>query len=521
MKSKYIFNFAWLLPIILVLLTISLRIPFMSRWLYHMDSVIYALSMEKFDFMQGTPPAPGYIGYIYLGKIFCYFIQDANKSLVLIGIFFSVLSCGMLYLLGKEMFGKRNGFIAALLLITSPLVWFFGEIALSAISGLFFSSMVAFFSYRAILHRGKLSPIILSAVFLGIGASFRQDLLIFIFPLWFFAIWRRPFKQILLGLSILFISSLIWIIPSSIAAGGLMPYFTLCRERLFGYAGHFSYMTTTNIFLKKAHIYNYFITILTSVFLGIVPFVYCSGRFFNPLTIIRDKKIRFLIIWILPSFIYINLVGGGPGYCFVHLPALFIYIGMAIEVIYYDFKKAGFIRLGKSVLTSTIILILGVNVFFFLYYDPNPEKRWMGNSWFRNSDIRKHDDMLGIKLRYIKERFSPEDSLIFTGVSKQTYWPVFYYLPSYRVCQPDRVYWQSDTFMKVAHRHKRSSITGPLFRMPGGIKNIIFFDEDICPYIKSRRPPKKILLEKGYSLYLLPVSGERNIRLDFHNLEVF
>ena len=85
MKSKYIF-------IILVLLTISLRIPFMSQWLYHMDSVIYALSMEKFDFIQGTPPAPGYIGYIYLGKIFCYFIQDANKSLVLIGIFFSVLS---------------------------------------------------------------------------------------------------------------------------------------------------------------------------------------------------------------------------------------------------------------------------------------------------------------------------------------------------------------------------------------------------------------------------------------------
>jgi len=494
----------------------------MSQWLYHVDSVIYALSMEKFDFIQGTPPAPGYIGYIYLGKVFNYFIQDANKSLVLIGIIFSALACGMIYLLGKEMFGKRNGFIAALLLLTSPLVWFFGEIALSAISGLFFSTLVAFFSYRIILHRDKLSPVILSAVFLSIGTSFRQDLLIFLFPLWLFAIWKRPFKQILLGISVLFISSLIWFVPSSILAGGLMPYFTLCRERLFGQAGHFSYMTTTNIFFKETYPYicTYFRYIFTAIFLGIVPLVYYSRRFFKRPTIIRDKKIWFFIFWILPLFIYINLVSGGPGYCFVHLSALFICIGRAIESIYQDFKKVGFIRIGKSVLTITIILVIGVNVFFFLFYNPNPGKKWMGNSWFRNSDIRKHDDMLGIKLRYIKERFSPEDSLIFTGLSKQTYWPVLYYLSSYKVYQPSAVYWKG-TFMKMAYHHETSSVPGPLFRMPEGVKNIIFFDKELYSYIKSSKPAEKILLDKDYILYLLPISGKKNIKLDIHNLEVF
>ena len=521
MKFKNIFSFAWLLPIIFLLLTILLRLPFMSQWLYHMDSVIYALGMEKFDFIQGTPPAPGYIAYIYLGKILCYFIRDANKSLVLIGILFSGLSCGMLYLLGKEMFGKRNGFISALLLLTSPLVWFFGEIALSAISGLFFSTLVAFFSYRAaMVHRGKLSPAILSAVFLGIGSSFRQDLLIFLFPLWLFSIRKRPFKQILLGLSILFISSLIWIVPSSVLAKGLMPYLTLCRERMFGSAGHFSYMTTANIFLKKAHIYNYFRALLLSAFLGIVPLIFYLGKFFKPRTVIRDKKIQFLIMWILPSFIYINLVGGGPGYCFVHLSALFMCISMVIESIYYGFNKAGFMRLGKSILAITIILIIGVNVFFFLYYDPNPGKQWMGNSWFRYSDIQKHDGMLGIKLNYIKERFFSEDSIIFTGLSKQAYWPVLYYLSSYKVYQPGAVYWKG-SFMKMAHHHRRSPIAGPLFTIPEGIKNIIFFDEDIYPYVKSFKPIEKILLDKGYILYFFHVTDEKNIKLDFHNLEIF
>lgn len=505
--------------IILVLLTISLRLPFTSKYLYFVDSVIYSLSMEKFDISHGIPAAPGCFGYVILGKFIRLFTHEANRSLVWIGILFSALSSGMGYLLGKEMYGRRNGLITALLLLTSPLVWFFGEIAMPVISNLFFSMLVAFFSYRA-MTSNKLSPLIFSAIALGLGAAFRQDLLIFIFPLWLWSIRRRSIREVMLGLSVLILTSFIWLIPSSFSCGGLIPYLALCRERIFGQAGHFSYITPRNIFFKKMHLGNYFLALFTASFLGIVPMVSYLGRFFNPRTIIRDSRTKFLIVWILPALIYMNLVGGNRSYIFVHLLAIFLYLSAALETIYHDFREGGFVRLGRLSLLIAVVLILGVNIFFFSY-DPHPEKRWTGNTWFRLSDIRKHDQLLEGKLNYIKNHFSPEDSIILAGGPRQTYWPVFYYLPSYKVYQPNAVYWPGAPSLDMAFHHQCESIPGPVFRIPGGIKNIIFFDEDIYPYIKAPAGMEKIEVGSGYAIYLLPSPGKRNIKLGLHSLEVW
>lgn len=502
--------------ILLILLAIFTRLPFMSQRLYYVDSVGYALGMEKIDFSKSAPAAPGCIGYIYFGKVLYYFMQDANRSLVFVAVLFTALGCSTLYLLGKTMFGMVNGIIAALLLLTSPLVWFFGEIALPVISNLFFSTLIALFCYRVIVT-SRLSPVIFSSISLGIGASFRQDILVFMAPLFFFSICRRPLWQIFLAVLIVIVISLIWFVPSCILAGGIIPYITLCKERIFGEAGHISYMTVTNIFVKKMHLRNYLMTLLTAIFLGILPFIWYLGRFFNPLTISRDRNIQFITIWILPSFIYMNLVGGNRGYSFVHLSAIFIYLGLALESIYRDFRDAGFIRFGKAVFFTTIVSIIVVNIFFF-FHDPHPGKKWMGSTWFRNIDIRRHDEMLEVKLRYIEENFSPQDSIIFAGGSKQTYWSLLYYLPEYRVCQPSRVFWQVDT-MEFARYHRRKIVKGEYVDI-SEVKDVIFFDEDIYSYIKTSGTVKKIVLDKGYAIYLLHVTGERYIKLGHRNIEI-
>ena len=74
--------------------------------------------------------------------------------------------------------------------------------------------------------------------------------------------------------------------------------------------------------------------------------------------------------------------------------------------------------------------------------------------------------------------------------------------------------------MEMAYGRMRIQLQGPVYEIPEGIKNIIFFDEEIYPYIKSPRPVERIVLEKGYSLYLFRITGERKIKLDLHNLEI-
>lgn len=508
----------WHIFIIFATLVIFLRIPFISEYLYFPDSVIYALGMEKFDLTRDAPSAPGCIGYAAMGKFFNNFTKDTNRSLVFIGMLFSSLGCGVTYILGKEIFGKKAGMGASLLFLTSPLIWYFGEIAMPVTCNLFFSTLVAFFSYMA-YTRKRLIYIVASAVSLGIGASFRQDILIFMLPLWIFAAMRKPLRNALPGLVVFLISCLIWIVPSSASAGGFFPYLNLCKERISGGGGHASYMTFSNIFEKKMHINNYLFTLITALFLGFIPFAWNLGRIFNPKAIIRDKRIKFLIVWILPSFIYMNLVGGGRGYSFSHIAAIFICAGLALEIIRSDFSDAGFPRLGENVLIILIIAITGVNIFFFLY-DPHPLDTWLGNSWFRSADIRKHDEMLKIKLEYIKDNYPVDDSIIFVGAPKQTFWHVFYYLPSYRVYQPSGVYWKG-TFMEMAYRHERTILDGPLLQIPQDIKNIIFFDEDLYPHIRAKRKIEKIALDKNHFLYAVRPGAQKNIKLEPGCLEVF
>ena len=55
---------------------------------------------------------------------------DAQSALVGIAIVGSGLAAGMLYLLAAAMFDRRVGLVAALGLASSPLFWFYGEIAL-------------------------------------------------------------------------------------------------------------------------------------------------------------------------------------------------------------------------------------------------------------------------------------------------------------------------------------------------------------------------------------------------------
>jgi len=114
----------------LFLLTVLSRIPFRSRILYHWDSVNLAFAMQKLDVAAEQPQPPGYILYVWLARLVDALLHDPQTSMVLLSILASGLAVVALYRLGRALFDERTGLAAALFLASSPLFWFYGEIAL-------------------------------------------------------------------------------------------------------------------------------------------------------------------------------------------------------------------------------------------------------------------------------------------------------------------------------------------------------------------------------------------------------
>ena len=116
-------------------LTMVSRIPFRSRILYHWDSVNLANGLARLDVLNEHPQPPGYIVYVWLCRLVSVATggaaaADANSSMVWVSVVASGGAVALLYLLATDLSGRRQGVVAALMLASSPLFWFYGEIAL-------------------------------------------------------------------------------------------------------------------------------------------------------------------------------------------------------------------------------------------------------------------------------------------------------------------------------------------------------------------------------------------------------
>jgi len=136
---------------VLFIVTILSHLPFTSRFLYHYDSVQFALALEKYDVYLHQPHPPGYFLYVMAGKLLDHFIQDASTSFIAMSVVASGLTVVAIYYLARAIFNGNTAWWARWLAVTSPLLWFYGEVALSYIVAAFFKSSI-FYGYRHIQY---------------------------------------------------------------------------------------------------------------------------------------------------------------------------------------------------------------------------------------------------------------------------------------------------------------------------------------------------------------------------------
>jgi 4-amino-4-deoxy-L-arabinose transferase-like glycosyltransferase len=193
-----------------------------------MDSVHFALALKNYDIAVHQPHPPGYFLYIMLGRFFSLFTSNANMTFIMISVLFSGLTVVAVYLLGRELYDKKTGLLAAIIALTSPNIWFHGEVALTYIVESFFSTAFALVCWK--VYKGNHRYLWLSAVILAVAGGVRQNTAVFLFPLWLFSMKGVPLRKIMLSMGLFSMCCLFWFFPMVRMTGGWDVYKGAFRE---------------------------------------------------------------------------------------------------------------------------------------------------------------------------------------------------------------------------------------------------------------------------------------------------
>lgn len=420
-------SFDMLILFLFCLIVIISRIPFMSKFLYDWDSVNYALAFENYDILLSQPHPPGYILFVAVGKAFNFIFNDPNVSLIFLSMLFSILTVIFIYFLAKEMFSHKIAIFSVIILIFNPIFWFYGEIAAIYMSEAFFAALIAYSSYQII--KGNEKFIYISAIILGLSGGFRQDLILFMFPLWLFCLYYKKinYKKILKSFSLLMLSILIWYIPTILLAGGYANYNIVTSSQLMASIKVNSIIFGANIsnqIRMDSLLFSWSILGIGIIgVLTIILFLIFRHKIIFNLSYFKNKKLTFLILWIIPSFIfYLLILIAKPGYILIYLPSIAIILGYIIFELSSDINKI-FKGIEKQhfFIPILIFIILFSSIQFFY-----------SNSDFSYAGIQKEDQKYYNTLKYLDSNINPENSIIFTD-DENLFRKLTYFRPNYDI----------------------------------------------------------------------------------------
>lgn len=448
--------------------TLASRWPYQMRFPYAWDSILYLRALDLFNAAIHQPQPPGYLFYVSAGRLARLAAHDGNHALVLVSMAASAIAVGALYLLGRLLFDWATGVVAAGLLLTSVTFWYYGEIAYPYTT-LAAGSVVLALIARAVdvgLLRG-VPGAALAAFAFGLMGGFRQDLLLFLAPLFFVAFLGRPLSHWLAALAAGAAGVLLWLLPTAALSEGLVKYLGATLNQ-GGNAGGGSSPLTRGLPAFATNAGEVATFLWRGLYVAVAPLLYLVARRLAPGP--RGARgWRWVALWLLPPLaVYLFGHIGDYGYTFSLLPALLLLAARGIVVGATDLSALlGVVvaRLGshgrrgvgpaQRVLPMAFALILGLGVagangYLFV-------RHW---SQFSARGISCFDRAMEARLARTRS-FPASDTLVF---SAGYYQHVRYFLPGYRawLYEPP----QGERVRRV---------------IPPGVRNLVVFDEVARP----------------------------------------
>ena len=491
-----------LIMIGLFCLGIISRYIFRGDILYHWDSINFAYGIQEFNVAKGQPHVPGYILYVYLTKLVDIFFADAQITITTISCISSGLAIAWLYLLGKDMFNQRVGLYAAFFLASSPLFWFYGEIALPHSLDTLGVILAAWLLYK--LRQGHTQYLVPCAVWLGIAGGMRPQTQVFLAPLILFAGWPLLWKRAFIAVAVVGVIDLLWFVPLLWLNGGPDAYFATM--------GAFSdrFQTTTNV-LKGAGWFGFTRNVtklalytLYAWSLPLIPVILAEAKLlytgqFRTSAFIKDNRLWFATLWIAPSFIYYLLIHmGQQGLVFVYLPMLLLLSAVAVD--YLTEAPLTYRQMGMA------LLVLGNCIIFVLL--PTYPLGSTSPKLLTVETLRRHDSYYQNRFDTINQEFPANNTVILA-----TNWRFpQYYLPEYSL-RPYTLISKRELGAGAPVVGKATLTATELGITPTiqGDVYVVIFDNDILPFNQSADRIKTTVMPNGEQLSYLQMKADEHL----------
>jgi len=504
----------------LFILAVVSRLPFQEKILYHWDSINFALSLQRFDVAAGQPHIPGYILYVLLARLVNAVIGDAQLTLVGISLVSSGLAVACLYVLGSTMFNRATGLAAALFLASSPLFWFYGEVALPHSLDALVVIVTVWLLYRII--QGEAALAVPAAIWIAIAGGLRPQTQLFLMPLAFVAGWRLGWKRGLLALSVMAAVDFAWAIPLVWSTGGLARYLQVTRE----FTAAFN--TTTSVFsggglwglqrnmhkLAMYTLYGWGLAVIPAVVAGLkvlrsssarrLATVEAAGRRASalsgavPTAVVKDVRFWVMALWLAPVIVfYIFIHMGQQGLVFVFLPALLLFSAAGLEQMLTQLPW-------RRLLLAALVAVNAI-IFVAVPTFPLPTDQV---KLLTVDTLRQQDADYAARLDAVSRNFSNQNTAL---LSSGWRYPQ-YYLPGYALVPYALVSrWELGEGSPVSQTEKWLDGTAlGLTPDSNGFFTLALFDNDLKPFNQSSGRQELMRLSNGQELaYLRFTSAER------------
>lgn len=202
----------WLPAFLVVVLALAVYLPFQSISLDDFDSYNFARALLRFDPAAGIPHPPGYVLYVWLGRMALRVTGDPRVALTALSAVCAALACGLLFVIAQALFDAQAALYAFVLVWLTPLMWLNANKALSDAPGLLVQALCMLFIVLAMQRR---TPLWAAGLCLGVAAGFRPQGVIGLgAALLLTMLWLRvrPREWFTSGLAVI-LSTLTWLLP--------------------------------------------------------------------------------------------------------------------------------------------------------------------------------------------------------------------------------------------------------------------------------------------------------------------